>query len=711
MNRTQLNILFFLVVISKNLFAQINYEKEMKKQFIIEQSIENIAENSEEEDIDFTTLFDQLSYYYEHPININKKNIEFDLKELKLLTQFQIHSIINHRKNHGNFVTIYELQTVPLISSNDLRKIKPFITLNKNFDASRLTLQEIIKRGKNELFIRQSRVLNQLNGQNDISDSTWLASPNNFQLGSQDNIYFRYRFKYQNYLSIGVTAEKDAGEAFLINHRAHKLFNTSNKFGFDYYSAHFFIRNIGQIKAFAIGDYHIQLGQGLTFWSGLAIGKSSNVMGIKRNATGIKPYTSLDENQFLRGSAIQLNKKKFSLLLFGSKKNIDANLTDDSTLNDGTLVFSSFQRSGIHSTISELENKDAIEEIIIGSEASYKNEFMKIGLINSITRYNGELNRNISLYNQFQLNSPTNWANGIHYSVIKRNFNIFGESSISSNGGTAHLHGLLASLHPRLALSILYRNYEKNYQSTYSNALAENSTPSNESGLLNGLVIKINNQWEASTYFDQFKFPWMKFQVNQPKSYGLDGFFQLEYHPSKTLNIYGRIRHRIKSTNEESLNAREIKNTVNIYRWNYRLNFNVLITESIRLRNRIEYNIYKKSEINQENGILIIQDIMYKPKESKFSFSARFAIFDTDSYNTRIYSYENDVLYYFRIPAYYYQGTRTYLNIKYQISQGVDFWIRGSSWNYNNRNTIGSGYNKIENNNKIDLRAQLRIKF
>ena len=102
---------------------------------------------------------------------------------------------------------------------------------------------------------------------------------------------------------------------------------------------------------------------------------------------------------------------------------------------------------------------------------------------------------------------------------------------------------------------------------------------------------------------------------------------------------------------------------------------------------------------------------MYKPKESKFSFSARFAIFDTDSYNTRIYSYENDVLYYFRIPAYYYQGSRTYLNIKYQISKGVDFWLRGSSWNYNNRNTIGSGYNKIENNNKIELRAQLRIKF
>ena len=140
----------------------------MKKQFIIEQSIENIAENTEEEDIDFTTLFDQLSYYYEHPININKNNIEFDLKELKLLTQFQIQSIIEHKKKHGNFVTLYELQTVPLISSNELRKIQPFITLNTNLDASRLTLSEILKRGKNELFIRQSRVLNELNGQKNV---------------------------------------------------------------------------------------------------------------------------------------------------------------------------------------------------------------------------------------------------------------------------------------------------------------------------------------------------------------------------------------------------------------------------------------------------------------------------------------------------------------------------------------------------------------
>ena len=51
-------------------FSSSSY-KEMKKQYIIEQTIENIAENNEDDNIDYTTLFDQLNYYYEHPINLN----------------------------------------------------------------------------------------------------------------------------------------------------------------------------------------------------------------------------------------------------------------------------------------------------------------------------------------------------------------------------------------------------------------------------------------------------------------------------------------------------------------------------------------------------------------------------------------------------------------------------------------------------------------
>ena len=56
---------------------------------------------------------------------------------------------------------------------------------------------------------------------------------------------------------------------------------------------------------------------------------------------------------------------------------------------------------------------------------------------------------------------------------------------------------------------------------------------------------------------------------------------------------------------------------------------------------------YNKEENPFETGYLIYQDVVYKPKSSPFSFSFRYGLFDTDSYNSRIYAYENDILYVF----------------------------------------------------------------
>ena len=683
----------------------------MKKQYIIEQTIENIAENNEEENKNYNTLFDQLNFYYEHPINLNQKEIKFDLEQLMILDQFQIKSLINHKKVFGKFLNIYELQAIDDFSSNVIRKILPFVTINENFNSTHLSFSEMIKKGKNDMFLRYSRVVNPTSGQIEIDDSSWLNSPNSKSLGSADNLYMRYRFKYQKHLSFGITTEKDAGETVLGNQLAENLFETSTPRGFDFYSAHFYLKEVGKIDVFTIGDYHIQLGQGLTFWSGLAMGKSSNIMSLKRSAIGIKPYSSIDENQFLRGSAFTIKMKQFKLLAFGSKKKLDANIVEDSSAQDGSLVVSSFQASGIHSTLGELKDKDAIEESIIGGEFSYENKFMNLGFISAYTKYNGSVERQLSTYNQYEFNQNTNLVNGFHYSIVKRNFNLYGETSRSNNGGIAHLHGLMASLHPRLGISILYRKYGRDYQSTFSNAISEGSRPINEEGLFTGLNFKINNHWEISSYFDQFQFPWMKYQVNQPGTIGIDGFFQILYHPSKKLNIYARIRHREKPYNSHEKFSRDITNVSKIDQWNFRLNINASITESIRIRNRIELSSYNRIGLTKENGILVLQDVTYKPKKSKLSFTARFALFDTDSYNSRIYSYENDVLYYFRIPAYYSQGARTYITTRYQFKKGIDLWIRWGNWMYTNRNTIGSGLNEINGSSKTDIRAQLRFQF
>ncbi|MCK5535804.1 MAG: helix-hairpin-helix domain-containing protein, partial [Bacteroidales bacterium] len=92
------------------------------------------------------------------------------------------------------------------------------------------------------------------------------------------------------------------------------------------------------------------------------------------------------------------------------------------------------------------------------------------------------------------------------------------------------------------------------------------------------------------------------------------------------------------------------------------------------------------------------------------TLSFRYALFNT-TYNTRIYAYENDILYAFSIPAYFYQGTRFYANIKYSLAKKVDFWLRWSQFYYPNLETISSGLNEIKGNTKSEIKAQLRIRF
>ncbi|MFC2113514.1 hypothetical protein ACFLTA_09625 [Bacteroidota bacterium] len=86
-------------------------------------------------------------------------------------------------------------------------------------------------------------------------------------------------------------------------------------------------------------------------------------------------------------------------------------------------------------------------------------------------------------------------------------------------------------------------------------------------------------------------------------------------------------------------------------------------------------------------------------------------MFDTETYNSRIYTYEHDVLYAFAIPSWYGRGIRTYLNTRWQIGRHVDLWFKYAlSW-YPDRETISSGLNEIQGHHRQDVNVQMRLRF
>ncbi len=684
--------------------AQINAANDIRER------IENIAESTDEA-LDYSDLVGDLEYLKENPLNLNFASAS-DLDKLIFLNEIQKFSLLAYRENYGNFATLYELQSIEGFDAETIRKILPFVYVSAEKPKFRITFKDVMNYGRNECILRYQRVLEEQQGYLATDDSAYFENPNSRYLGSPDKIYLKYRFNYFDKIKFGFVTEKDAGEPFLksnVNDSIQQIARTKLKNGFDFYSFHLNLNDFGFLKALSVGDYQLEFGQGLTLWSGLAFGKSSGATDVKRFARGIRPSASANENLFFRGAAATFEIKKLDITAFYSGHKIDANLSDSDSLDSESIYITSIQESGLHRTPNELHDKHAINSKIFGTNLSYRGNWFGLGLTSYYSQLNQSLSQDLQPYNKFEFSGTGNLNSGLDYTFLINKFNFFGEISHSQNGGIAQLHGVTAGLHPSLLFTVLYRNYQKDYQNFFSNAFAEGSENCNEKGLYAGITLRFRGQWTLTSYIDSYRFPWLKYRVDAP-SQGNEYLLKVQKNFSEKGLVSVQFRQKNKQINEpdiETGNDPQMNTRKNYFRFQAEYN----ISPAVILKNRLEYVLCREANDYKGTGYLACQDIGWKSPSQKVSLAFRYAVFDTDSYEERMYAYENDVLYSFSVPAYYYKGSRIYLVAHYSITPHLDFWIRVSQTYYSDLNTIGSGLDEIEGNHKTEIKAQCRIKF
>ena len=687
----------------------------------INQNIELISEQIQSEEGDLSNLTETWAYYKTHPLNLNKAKKE-ELAELLLLTDIQINNLLKHIEKNGYLVSIYELQSIDGFDLATIKKIIPFVFVSDNFNSAFFSTKEMFKDGKHEFVTRFQRILEPQAGYN-VSDSVKNIKPNSYYLGDPNRIFARYSFQYNNNVSFVLAGEKDVGEQFGIGgSKVDTIFSNDGSGGkrieykqtkgFDFYSGHIAIRNIKSIKTLVIGDYQATFGQGLTLWQGFAFGKSASPMNIKRYGMGIKPYRSFDENRFFRGAAGTFRIKDFELTGLASYKKIDANATIIDTLNNGEIDvvgISSLELGGLHNTNALMQDKGIISQTILGANAAYNKRNLHIGLTAQNMHLSAELIKSPSLYNQYDFQGKNNLVGGLDYNYVFKNTNLFGEFAVSANGGKAFCQGMIVALDPKLTFSAHYRHFEKNFQNLFGNAISENTLPQNEKSLYIGMEAKLLKSLTFSLFFDQYKFDYLKSSASAP-SIGRDVFAQINYTPTKKIDMYFRFRHRTKFVNTTDDNFYDYLSPY--VQYNYRYNLSAQITPDVKFKSRIEFTHVDKATEPDEDGVAFVQDIIYKKLKFPFTFTLRYAVFDTKSYDSRVYTYENDVLYSYSVPALYYKGQRAYFIVNWDITRNFEIWVRVASTIYDNQNSqsIGS-LNQIDSNHKTELKLQARLKF
>lgn len=675
--------------------AATSYAQESAPRPELEQQLENQTSQTEVEQED-DSWWQQAESLRRHPLNINTATAA-ELEVLPMLSGLQIVTLLRYRRLMGRLVDLYELQAIPGWEPETIRKVLPYIVLGE-VESMATALGKRLTNGEYSLLLRSAQVLETARGYQRAS-----STGKNYYEGDRFSHFARYRYQYKNLLQYGFTADKDAGEPF---------FKGAQKQGFDFYSYHLFVRKWGAIKALALGDFTVNMGQGLIHWQSLAFKKSAFVMQVKRQSEILRPYNAAGEYNFHRGAGITLQYKCWETTAFISVRKLDANLAVDTM--SGEEYITSLQTYGLHRTPAEIADRHNWQQVTIGGNIRYAADGWQVGVNSVHYQYSKPFRPSKEPYDLFAI-TGNRWANhSVNYSYTYHNVHLYGEVAVDQQLKKALLQGMLVSLDPKADISFIYRNINRAYQSVYGNALTENYLPANERGLYAGLALRPAVGWQLQGYADIFRFPWLKYRAGAPGE-GAEYLLQLQYNPNKMVELMGRYRYERKPVNTSEGNE-TVKTVVGAIKQQWRWQVIFQTGKRITLKNRVEVVGYNaQGTTGVEKGFSAFTEVFYKSSRS-FAANMRLHYFEADSYNAGIYAYEQDVQYAFSVPLFQDKGFRYYLNIKQDLGNflrhnqlgkmDAAVWLKFAQFIRHPRSTNGTGPEEIEGRYKTTWKLQ-----
>lgn len=666
------------------LFAQQQDSTRTKIRSQIERSF-NETELGEDDNGEQLLLF--LEEQAANPVNVNSASIDRLLKvpgfNLKLAQ-----ALIRYRSAQP-LEQIADLMKVPGIGRVTFERMSPFVTIGDSSDRFRALYFNPDYWSQNlkpEYLVRYQQVLEEQEGFKRTEDEGGYV-------GGPAKVYQRIRVAGKH-LQFNITQEKDAGEAW------------GGGLGFDYTSAHLALKDNGRLKDFVIGDYALNMGQGLVMWNGGAFGKGREVVGtVGKNERGVRGYSSAQESGAFRGVAFTYGGD-IELTGFYSNRNYTASVVGE----DSTRFPSA---AGFHRTQSELDRRYNTGQSLWGGRLRSVNRYGILGVTYYSTRFDDYIVKGSSLSAQYDFEGKRHSVAGLDYRGIFGQVLLFGEIAHSLNSGWGWVSGLESSLGVATDLSLLYRDYGVKFQSLYGAGFGERSSNSqNEKGFYFGLRHILNPKTVIGVYADQYKFEVPISGISQP-SKGFDILADVEWNPIQNVNTHFLFRMETKDEEEVFTNS-DGRDDVRVFdskRMSARIQLAYQQTTKLRWRTRVEQVWLPESGGEKaQYGVLVFQDVRIQPSP-KLKIDLRVTVFDTDSFDARVYQFENDLLYVLSNKALSDSGKRMYAVLNYEFNDVFEFWLKYSVTQYQNKQFISSGLNEIKGDTRSDIGVQMRIKF
>ena len=464
----------------------------------------------------------------------------------------------------------------------------------------------------------------------------------------------------------------------------------------DFMSANVAYNGTGIIRRVILGDYSASFGQGTNINTGISTGLSLTAPGYMSSRNEIKPYTSTNENNFFRGVAAALSYKDLGITLFYSCKEVDASVSDVRDSSEGNIY--SFYRDGAHNTPSLLKKKDTVEELAAGLNIAYNFSNLRVGFTWSGIRFSLPVETDKSApENYFSFNGQTNNVYTLTYKALLGKMLMYGEISSSGYKKFAFIQGLSFRPSDRLTINYLYRNYGGGFISFHGKGTGSSTSAGIEREMLGNFTLEAARHLFISGGCETRDFPWLRYRNSSP-SHTMRKELRIRYFPVEKLTF--DLAYSYRSATADVSGGPGIPQQKNTITRSLKTAGRISLTENLLLSTVVENKFAGNSS---SRGTVILQDIYYKISKLPLRFWFRYCLFRTDDWDTRIYTYENDLLNSFSIPALSGEGSRTYLMAEWKTGDFGEVRIK-----YGITSSPATGKSADYRN---ELKLQFRVRF
>ena len=622
--------------------------------------IESIVDfNAEEQE---TQQFgEELEYLRSHPIDIANPSYS-ELLKLPMISPLLAESIILY-SDSTNIENINQLRSVSLMTDALFERIVPFITVVHslpNVDLFDMTRTEAESRSRTEQRLQSTN-----------------GTRNGKYLGSTLSTYERTKIKSAYFEAAGLF-EKDAGESYRNG----------------LMSGYFIVKETPLFRNLVIGNFNISSAQGLVLSKNISTAKGNDAVGqTRKKGRVISPSVSTDEFRYFQGAASQFQYNNLSMTGFYSSRQLSAGL-------DTNGIVTSFYTSGNYRTIEDLKRHRTLGEQTIGGKIDYL--------------FNGERNISMTLmnvqYDRFLAPSLFNLqgnrkisAGSISWEIPFSGILTFGETATNDLSRFSKVFGILFPISRKVAVSYHHRAFTKGYVSPFAHPFGERSNIA-DGELGNYIGIEIAEEdMTLNAYQDFFLLPSTK------QDFGVIG---KETFLSIALPLVPKLKVMMHFKNKVRSQADILPENDERHQSNYRFSYMYKATKEFILSQRFEMvNVAYSPSKFVEKGFLTFVEGLYKNSGSGVTIKTRFILFDTDSYDTRLYQYESDVAGNFSNPPMYGKGMRWYIVSAFEIFKNCVFSFKYLETKKQNEVVLGSGDDQIHGNldNHIALQLDFRI--